>query len=138
MPIVAKPYGPESTPEEIGELRARVRLHEAGILIYEEIPVVTEFQLGICFGRVEELLREHPGAALIIDIRDSQRPPPAIREALQGWYNRLQDRLTRIAVVTGKNFLINIIAKFIMSGIPQKVTVHTTVAEAAEALRHVR
>ena len=137
MPIAAKPYGPDSTPEEINELRARVTRHATGILLYEEVPVVTEFQIGVCFGHVEELLLENPGAGLIIDIRTSERPSAAIRECLRGWYCRLDGKLSRIAVVTGKNFLINIVAKFIMGGIPQKVTVHTTVSDAVEALRHV-
>lgn len=138
MPIVTKAYGPESTPEEVKELLDLVKVHAKSIILYEEVPVVSEFQIGLCFGKVEQLLDQSPGSSLIIDISRSSRPSAEIREILRGWYCRLEPKLRRVAVVTGKNFLINVIAKFIMSGIPQRVSVHTTVADAVEALRHDR
>ena len=137
MPIEAKAYGPDSTPEEVKALRDLVSLHQEGVILLQEPPVVSEFQADVCYGRIEELLRAHPRSALIIDLRQTGRPSAEVREVLRRWFVRLGDRLRSVAVFTGKNFLLNIAAKFVLAGVPQPFSVHKTLEEAEEAVRNV-
>ena len=136
MTIEAKRYGADSTPEEVRAIRDRVRLYQPGIILYEETPLQTEFSLGIIFDRIEELLRENPGASLLVDLTIAERPNAQIRDYLRTRFARLGDQLQRIAVFTGKNFLLNTAAKFVLSGMAKSLSVHSTQAEAEEVLRH--
>jgi len=132
--IEPKEYGPESTQEEIDALRSCVVFHEGFTVLFEEVPVGSEFQVDLCYGRVEELLREHDCHNLIIDLRLAGRPSAAMREKLQNRVRQMHPQLQRIAVFTGKNFLVNIAAKFVLTGIPQHFTVSKTLAEAEKAI----
>ena len=134
--VEAKEYGPQSTPEEVAALRERVRLHQEGIILFEEVPVMCEFQIDVCYDEIERLLRAHPGSSLIIDLRVAPRPDAHLREYLRGRFQRMRGHIKHVAVFTGKNFLVNVAAKFILTGVMDSLSVHRTLAEAEEAIRH--
>ncbi len=133
--IEAREYGPTSSKAEIEALRHRVVFHKGFTVLFEEVPVGSSFQVDVCFGRVEELLHEHDCHSLIIDLRQAARPKPATREKLRDRVAEMQ-QLKRLVAFTGKNFLVNVAARFVMAGIPQQVSVCKTLAEAEEAIRN--
>jgi hypothetical protein len=132
--IEARAYGPDSSAEEIEALRDRVSFYKGIAGLFHEVPVGSEFHVKVCFGRVDELLRAHDCDKLIIDLSGTSRPTAAVREKLRAWCFAVQDHLPHIYVFTGRNFLVNVAARFVMAGIPQKVTVRKTLSEVEEAI----
>ena len=59
--IEARPYGPDSTPEEIEAIRARLTWYEPGILLWRELPVQTIFSVRIKMIRLGEMVKEVNG-----------------------------------------------------------------------------
>lgn len=134
--IEKRAYGPDSSPEEVEAIRQRVWVHAPGIIMFHEVPVPSEFQLGICFQRIEKLAREHGCSKIICDLTETARPSPEMSGLLKELLKEREEVIKHMAVFTGKNFLVNIAAKFVLSGVPQECTVHKTQAEAEEALAH--
>ena len=134
--IEARAYGPDSSKAEIEALRDRVVFHKGFTILFEEVPVGSAFQIDVCIDRVEELLREHDCHNLIIDLRAAGRPTPACREQLRSRVTAIQQQLKAVAVFTGKNFLVNVAARFVLTGIPQRISVCKTLAAAEEAIRN--
>jgi hypothetical protein len=130
--IEKRAYGPDSSEAEIAALRALVGVHAGIAAFYEEVPVMSCFQIEVCFGRVEELLHEHDLHGLIVDLRRSGRPGAAVRDKLRTAIAALAPQLERVAVFTGRNLLINVAARFVMAGLPQPLYVCKTLAEAEE------
>ena len=56
--IETRPYGPDSSPEDITALEERVKIIGNDVLIFHEVPVPSKFQLDICFTRISKLLNE--------------------------------------------------------------------------------
>ena len=132
--IEPREYGPESTKEEIEALRNRVSFHKDFAVLFREVPVVTIFQFDVCVDRIEELLHEHDCHSLIIDLREAPRPGAEHRDHFRRRFDQLG--LTRMAVFTGKNFLLNIAAQFVLTSLSLPFSVHKTLAEAEKAIRN--
>lgn len=135
LTIEPRAYGPDSTPEEVEALRGRVSLHDGLTVLFHEVTILSEFQIDVCFDRIEELIREHDCPNLIIDLRNSQRPKARLARKLRQRMTQMENRLKRIAIFSGKNFMVNVAARFVLAGIPQQVGVYKTQAEAEEWLK---
>jgi len=75
-----RPYGPESTPEEIQAMRDRIYVHGPGILYWRELPVQSLFHLDIFEQRLKELSDDLSAYDLIVDLVEASPPGPQIRE----------------------------------------------------------
>lgn len=133
--IEARPYGPDSTPEEVSALRDRITMRQ-GVMIYREAPVMSEFQLDVYFDRVEELLREHSCNQMIVDLQHTKRPNAELRQRLRSGFKQIGKRIERVAVAMGGNYLLRVSVKFVFAGLPQRWSVHKTFEEAEEALQN--
>jgi hypothetical protein len=133
MELEARPYGPDSTPEEIKAIEACIAVLGNGIVTYKEVPIPSTFQLDI-FERQMTALGDPKGYRLLIDLTNAQPPSAPIRERLKRLFQ--SQPLTRVSVFTGKNFMLNIAAKFVLGGVLglKNVTIHKTRDEALEAL----
>jgi hypothetical protein len=133
MKLAERPYGPESTPEEIKAIEACIYVLADGVLMYKEVPIPSIFQLDIFERRMTEL-GDRSGYRLIIDLTEAQPPSAAIRERLKRLFGG--QPLRRVAVFTGKNFMLNIAAKFVLGGIIglKNVSIHKTREEAVDAV----
>lgn len=128
-----RPYGPESTPEELKAIEDRIYLYETGIVMYKELPVQSMFQLDIFERRMTEL-GDRNGYSLLIDLTEAKPPNATIRARLQRLYG--SQPLRKVGVFTGRNFMLNIAAKFVLGGIGLKAfSVHTTLDQALGAIR---
>lgn len=134
--LQARPYGPDSTPEEVAAIRARMRLLEPGILIWQELPIQTVFSVRIAAEKLNELIETGKKAKELVDLREATSPSREVRNELGRLYKD-HPKLTHIAIVTGKNYLMNVAARFIsvLLGFGVKCTFHSTMEEALEALR---
>jgi hypothetical protein len=133
--IEARPYGPESTPEEIAALKERVYVHSPGVIMYREVPVMTLFQLGLFEEKLNELSAALDSYALIIDLTETEAPSAPIRARLKELFVG-QTKMRQTVVYTGKNFMLNVAAKFVLAqaGL-RSFSVHKTREQALEALR---
>ncbi len=121
--ICAKPYGHESTPDEINALRERVYWLRPGVLMYREVPVPSPFQVEVFGERIEELTRSVAGYSMIMDLSVAAPPSLASRRAMRVVFGGLRE-LQTVAFFTGRNFLITAVATLILrsSGISRLVT----------------
>jgi len=78
-----------------------------------------------------------PTYDLLIDLTEAQPPNAEIRSRLKRLFGA-QSNLRTAAVFTGKNFMLNVAAKFVLGGSVglKNFSVHTTLEQALEELRH--
>lgn len=136
--IEARPYGPDSTPEEIEAIKSRIYLHSEGVIMCRELPVMSDFSIEVLQDAVDELLRDPTCEYLILDVAEARRPTAAQRERLGARAKTRRDRIKHIAIVTGRNVLANIAVRFIMSGVFASFSVHKTLEDAELAIRDAR
>jgi hypothetical protein len=131
----ARPYGPESTPEEIEAMRACIYEYQPGILYWRELPVQSLYQIDIFEQRLNQATADWTYYDLIVDMVEAAPPSAEIRQRLRQLIAG-QSKLRRAAIFTGKNFLVNIAVKFITGAIlgPKNAGLYNTVEEAHEAL----
>lgn len=135
--LEARPYGPDSSPEEIAAMRACVYPHALGIIMYQEPPVGSMFQTEVYMTRLRELLDELGRSSVIVDLRQvdmGSRPDAAHRAHITDSLAAMGDRVERIAVVTDK-LLFKVGTRFIAAPLPFEVKVYASIPAAEEGLR---
>jgi hypothetical protein len=126
-----RPYGPESTPQEVQAIKECIFLCDPEIIYWRELPVQSAFQLDLFEQRLNELSKHGSGYDLVIDLVEAGPPEPEIRERLKQLFAG-QKKLRRVAVFTGKNFMLNVAAKFVLGGSIglENFSVHQTFEQA--------
>jgi hypothetical protein len=131
-----RPYGPASTPEEVQAIKDCVYVYKPGIVMYKELPVQSIFQLDLFHEKLNDVGSKLESYALLIDLIEAKPPGAEIRTRLKTLFGS-QKNMRTAAAFTGKNFMLNVAAKFVLSGIGLKsFTVHKTLDEALEAVGH--
>jgi hypothetical protein len=134
--IEARAYGPESSPEEAKAISDRVYLLEPNIIMYREMPVQSQFHLDLFQAKLDEVTAQcGESYSLLLDLTEAESPSAETRARLRQVFGSLS-KLRAVAVFTGRNFLLNIAAKFVLHGMGVKLsTVHRTKEEALNVLR---
>jgi hypothetical protein len=127
-------YGPNSTPAEIEAIKERISLYSADIILFRELPVQSIFHLDLFEERLNELGGGMRYYDLLIDLTEAEFPGGNIRARLKRMFLG-QKKLRNIAVFTGKNFVINTAAKFVLSEPGLRFSVHTQMDQALASLR---
>lgn len=138
--IEARPYGPDSTPEEVAALRARVRLLEPLILHWDEIPVHTPFSLGVITDEIHRLMNEQTRPfGMLVELHAVRPPDAALRLLLRQVVTELVERSARVCVCTGSNPVIAVAARFVLGTALGfgRASVHASRESALEELRNV-
>jgi hypothetical protein len=136
MSVERRPYGPDSSPEEIAALRGRVALTPAGVLVLTELPVSTVFSVGVLWDRFEELSAGWQRVSYVADLTEAQRPTAEVRAALKTRAARLKNRYGHVAIVVGDNIVIRAMARlFAYSMGLRSVTLHPSRDQAIEEVR---
>ncbi len=132
--IERRAYGPKSTPEEIALIRQRIQPHSAEVVLLREMPVQSLFQVGIFEERLYEITRNMRSFGLLVDLTEADFPSAEVRTRLKKMFGSFP-AMRAIGVFTGRNFLINTAAKYILSehGLPP-FDVLKTREEALDAL----
>jgi hypothetical protein len=140
MPVElqSRPYGEDSTPEEIQAIRARIYRYADKLIMYREVPVQSRFQLRHFEERLNEVSADMDYYDLLIDLTAAEPPNAEMRELLKKLFSA-QTKLRKTAVFTGRNFMLNVAARFVlgMAGL-RSFSVHKTQEEALEAVGHGR
>jgi len=132
--LAARAYGPESTPAEVAAIKNRIYPYRGDILMYRELPIQSLFHLDLFEERLNELSSRMHTYALLIDLTEAEFPSAAVRARLKKMFIG-QRKLRRVAVFTGKNFIINTAAKFVLSdNAMAPFSVHTLEQQAIAAL----
>lgn len=129
-----RPYGPDSTDEEITAIRERIYLYRDDVVMLKEMPVQSAFHLDLFFEKIKEITAGLASFDILVDLTEAGRPSPEIRAHLKKHFNELE-KLKHAAIFTGQNFMLNIAAKFVLSGCGIKsFSVHKKLEEALEAI----
>jgi hypothetical protein len=128
-------YGPDSSPEEREAIRAMVYMHRSDVLYWKEVPVMSVWQVEQFKEKIDELTEELDEFSILIDLTNSKPPDARTRAALRNVFTPLGlHGMKRAAAFTGKNFFINVAAKFVLGGSGLKFSVHSTQEAAEKAL----
>lgn len=137
--IEAREYGPDSTDGEQQLLRSRVKLIADDVVLYEEVPVQSTYQIDVMFERLRELTRDLNKFFYVISLRDAGRPTINTRHHLKMRFLEFHERITHTAVYTGKNFMLNVAIKFVFNGFGfDSYSVHRTVEQAMHEIDGIR
>lgn len=133
-----RPYGPDSTEQERRTIEAQVVPLGDDVVLYRETPVVTRFSLDLIFGRIGELTKGLDRFCIVIDLTVTGPPSAEVRQHLRALFGALQPN--HVAVFTGKNFMLNVAAKFVLGKVLGGVahSVHKTLDDALRAIEAVR
>lgn len=107
-------YNEDAPPEIIQAIKNRVFLIEDNIIVLDELQKVTPFSLNIVFTEMTELAKQLPKCAYLIDITDTTVPNAEARRFINAQFQATLSNVKHVTFVTGKNFLINTAAKFVM------------------------
>lgn len=113
--LEVKLYDDSSTEEEIQELKKRVWLENEQIIYIKELPLVTPFTINLLLGEMCRLADQIGNCAYLIDLRESQIPDAKTRRYINVEFKRqLHKNVRHVSFVTGRNFFINTVARFVM------------------------
>ncbi len=131
-------YGPDSTEQEQRAIRNLVTVHSDGVIVYREPPVVTKFTLDLFWERIRELSEGLDRFYLIADLTDTRPPNQEVRRYLRDLYATIHPEY--VAIFTGKNFVLNVAAKFVLGMALGKIphSVHKDIEGALGAIDAVR
>lgn len=129
-------YGPTLTPAERELLSSQIYIYAPGIIRMTEAPILSPIQLDVYEEKLHGLAADLDKFQMLIDLsKVVNRPQAADRARLKEIFSPISSKVTMAAVFTGKNFILNMAAKFILGGLGfQSLTVHKHKAEALEAL----
>ncbi len=105
------------------------------IIYYREPKSTTKEQLDFNFNKIWALAKPFNDFTLILDLTYADRPGPEIRQHILDCFDLIRPKLTHVAIFTGKNFIINMAANFVLRKTKLgSYTIHKTQEEAEEAL----
>ena len=124
-----------TTDEEAEMIRGCMRKIDEGIIEWSEIPRHTKYSLDLVSEGLERETRGVELFTMIVDLRRATMPTAVIREGIrEAVFSRSQ--LLHTAVYTGRNSVLNVVARLIMSQtIANSYSVHRYRQEALEAAR---
>jgi hypothetical protein len=133
--LQARPYGDESTPDEVAAIRDRVWLYRApDLIMYFEVPVPSPFQIRLFGKKLDELTANLKQYDLLVDLTHAKPPGAEVREALKEMFGK-QPKCRKVGVFTGRNFMLNVAARFVLGSVGLKdFTVSKTLEEALKTL----
>ena len=118
--IENKSYGPQLSQEEINLLSSQVTLLKSDTILYEEVYKLTEAQLEVMFKKLHELLTNANSPQtkkVILDISRTDKPDAKTRELLKFLWKPLLPYVEHIFIITGRNAIANVAARFVASSL---------------------
>jgi len=108
-----KEYTNDSSQEEIEVLMRRIFLYEKDLIIYREMPRVSDFQLDVYFNKLKEIIDRRKKYYMIIDLTETQSLTLwEIKQKIKQMFTPFLSTLKHVSVNTGKNVTLNITARF--------------------------
>lgn len=113
--LVSKPYDENSNAEEIKAMLDRVSILEDGIILYNEMPIVSAFSADTMLSRLHQLIENNDIKALLVDLENSKLPDFKVRSILQRKFIPIIDCIEVVNFSTGRNKLLNIALNFTLN-----------------------
>ena len=126
--IEKRAYGPGSSEAEIQAIKARLTPLSATAFRWEEMPVQSPFSVQTMVEVMQVRTRGLAQWDLIVDLRSASPPSQEVRAALFAALKQFPT-MRKCACVTGRNFLMNVAAKFVFSSLSIPVSVHKTMED---------
>ena len=135
-----KSYDTNSSEEEIAYLKSLVSLENENLIVYKELPIISDFQLEVMWGKVKDLASREGAYFMFLDISEAQQKITAKQRAkLKKLIRPALEHINHMAVYTGRNMFINLTAKFVLGGIRFKsISLHKTKNQALKTLKNKR
>ena len=134
--IEKRVYDENSTPEEIEMLKKCVYVYEDNIIFYDEINIVCPFSINLFFQKTEELAEQFDSCGLVINISNTLHPDASTRQAINQRFTKICNKVSHVAFITGKNFLLNTTIRFVLYGTDlNSVSVHKNQMEAISYIK---
>ncbi len=131
-----KAYGENSSPEEIQAIQNSVFIHDPQIIYFKQLPVPNPFTTNLLFDKVEQLGEQLGKYGLLIDIQESARPDAITRRAINSRFSKINEAIVHLSICTGKNFLINTAARFVIHNTNlNSISFHKTIDASIEAIK---
>lgn len=111
-----KAYHEDCGKQTIEELQKRVFLYCENIIYMKELPIVSPFTTNLLFDRIDELGSQFDKWALIIDLREAERPDARSRRTINKRFLELAKKNIYVAYYT-KGILLNTAIRFVMFGL---------------------
>jgi len=109
-----KTYGEDSPPHIVEAIRKRVSILEDGIILLDEIPIVSPFSINHVFDQMKIFAKTLEKCGYLVDITDTVIPNAETRRVINREFQHTLSNVKHVSFVTGKNFIINTAARFVM------------------------
>jgi len=107
-------YGEDSPPIVVEAIKQRVSVIEDEIVLLNEIRHVSPFSINIVFNEMKQYASELENCGYLIDITNTNVPDAKTRRVINNEFKHTLGNVKHVAFVTGKNFIINTAARFVM------------------------
>lgn len=107
-------YREDSSLETVEAIRNRVSILEEGIILLNEIPIVSPFSINLVFDQMKIFAKTIERCAYLIDITKTEIPNAETRRVINAEFQSTLSNVKHVSFVTGKNFIINTAARFVM------------------------
>jgi len=107
-------YGEDSLPHVIKAIESRVSILENGVILLNEIPIVSPFSINIVFSRMADYAESMEKCGYLIDITKTEIPNAETRRVINSEFQSTLSNVKHVSFVTGRNFIINTAARFVM------------------------
>jgi len=107
-------YTEDASAEEIQAIKSRVSLLDENIILLNEIPKVSPFSIKLVFEEMTAFAKELTNCAYLIDISETAVPNAETRRYINAQFQASLANVKHVSFITGRNFIINTAAKFVM------------------------
>ena len=112
FPFEKRAYNHDSKTEELEAINNCVFNYSEDIIYLKEVPVVSELSVDICFDAVERLAKNMKKRGLLIDVTETQVPDSRVRRQINKRFQFIGEIVEHVSFWSGKNILINSVARF--------------------------
>jgi len=109
--LEARSYGPDLSEEERREIAERVASPALGVVVYDEVPVMSPTSVSLTHARMYALTASWARFVLVVDLIGVQRPDAKTRAALRQAVSEIAERLDHVAYVVGGDRVTGALAK---------------------------
>lgn len=114
--IENKVYNEDASIQEIEAIKSRVYQLEEGIIVFDELPIMSEFTVNTTFDKLEELLEGQAQQSILFNLSPVVGiPTMEVRQLLYLRFARVSPKVIVYSFATGKNPILTIALKFFMN-----------------------
>jgi len=89
----------------------------------------------LMWNKAKQLFKESGAKYFLVNLVGCQRPDSEQRDFLRKEFKEMGERIEHVSCYTERNFLTNMMAKFVVGGTSDKTSMHRTKEEAMKAFK---